>query len=613
MAETGNPGRLDSWKAIAAYLKRDVTTVQRWERRERMPVHRHLHDKRGSVYALAAELDAWRASRSALFERAATDDRPADEGLPAAPSAAEHAGAPRRTSWLRRPLAVTALILLAFAALAFYLLHRESVPSGASSKITSLAVLPLKNLSGDPGQDYLADGMTESMIGRLAQLHDLRVISHASVMRFKEPLLSAPEIGAKLGVDALVEGSVTRQGDRIRVTVQLIRAMSDEHFWSESYDREFKDALSLESELAQAIAQRVEVTVTGAERERLTATRSVAPEVYESYLKGRFAYDKGRSKADFERSIDSFETAIRRDPTFAPAYMGLAQAYTWLGTVAVGGTPSETRPKAIDAARKALELDPNLTDAHVVLANVEQELWHWHEAEAEYRRALDLSPNDAAAHGGFALWLVCQGRTDEAISWAQRGQRLDPIAEPGAEVAWILFLSHRYEEAIRELRTVLAVQPDDIEALRTLGFVLAGSGGDGEAVPALEKVIAASGGSPAATGVLIRAYARSGRRADALKLLADLQRRRAAGYVPAAAFVNAYLGLGDTEGAFHALEQAYVERSNILQFLKVHPYFDPIRNDPRFADLVRRVWSDPNPREADSDAAGNSRILAQSE
>jgi TolB-like protein/Tfp pilus assembly protein PilF len=583
MADTGVPGRLDSWKAVAAYLKRDVTTVQRWERREGMPVHRHLHDKRGSVYALAAELDTWRESRGALFERpAAANDTPAAE-----------AGESHRSFWTRRSLTLAALILLALASIPYYLLQRGSAPKAVAPKITSLAVLPLRNLSGDPMQDYLADGMTESLIARLAQLRDLRVISHTSVMRFKDPQLSAPEIGAQLKVDALVEGSVTREGNRIRVTVQLIRALSDEHFWSETYDREFKDALPLESELAQAIAEKVEVTVSGAERERLAAARTVAPEVYENYLKGRFTYDRSHSKADFEASTDSFLRAIRLDPTFAPAYMGLSEAYTQLGTVAIGGTPDETRPKALAAARKALELDPNLTDAHVLLANIEQEQWHWREAEAEYHRALELSPNDARAHLGLGLWLLCQGRTDEAISWAQRGQRLDPIAVPGAEVGWILFQSHRYDEALQQLRSVLAVQPDNTDALSTLGFVLAAMGRDREAVVALEKVVADSNGSPAAIGVLIRAYAHSGRRAEALKRLADLQRRRAAAYVPAGAFVNAYLGLGDDEAAFGALEQAYREQSNILQFLKVHPFFDPIRSERRFADLVHRVWSDP--------------------
>jgi TolB-like protein/Flp pilus assembly protein TadD len=574
--DRGVPGRLDSWKAIAAYLKRDVTTVQRWERREAMPVHRHLHDKRGSVYALASEIDAWRETRATLFERAPTTD-----GTPA-----------RGLFRTRRALAVTVIIVLVIAAVPYYILRHSQAPNAAATKITALAVLPLRNLSGDPTQEYLAEGMTESLIARLAQLRDLRVISHTSVMRFRNADLSAPEIGRRLGVDALVEGSVTRAGNRIRVTAQLIRAPSDEHFWSETYDRDFKDALALESELAQAIAEKVEVTVTGAERVRLAASRTVAPEVYENYLKGRFAYDSSRTKADYEASADSFERAIRLDPTFAPAYMGLSQAYTMLGSVAIGGVPGQTRPKAIDAARQALELDPDLTDAHVLLANIEQEQWHWREAEVEYRRALDLSPNDPFAQWGLSLWLVCQGRMDEAISWVRSGQRLDPIAVPGAEVAWILFQSHHYEEAIRELRSVLAVQPDQIDALSTLGFVLSAAARDGEAVPVLEKAVAASKGSPAATGVLIRAYANSGRRADALKLLAALQRRRASGYVPAAAFVNAYLGLGDKEAAFGALEQAYVEQSNILQFLKVHPYFDPIRSDPRFADLVRRVWSD---------------------
>ena len=440
---------------------------------------------------------------------------------------------------------------------------------------------------------------TRSLIARLAQLRDLRVISHTTVMRLKNPDLSATEISeqAAAGVDALVEGSVTREGNHIRVTVQLIRAASDAHFWSETYDRELKDALALESELAQAIAGRVEVTVTGAERERLAASRTVAPEVYENYLKGRFAYDRGRTKADYEKSADAFERAIRLDPTFAPAYMGLSQAYTMLGTVAVGGTPGETRPKAINAARKALELDPNLTDAHVLLANIEQEQWHWREAEAEYRRALDLSPNDAVAHWGLALWLLCQGRTDEAISWAQRGQRLDPIAVPGADVAWILFQSRRYEEAIRELRSVLAVQPDDNDALSTLGFVLAAAGRDREAVPALEKAVAGSNTAARLRSACSFAPSMPPFR-TARRCPFEAPRRPEA---PPGGGLRARRGFREclsgaqrsSEAAFSALEQAYVEQSNILQFLKVHPYFDPIRSDPRFADLVRRVWSDP--------------------
>ncbi len=251
--------------------------------------------------------------------------------------------------------------------------------------------------------------------------------------------------------------------------------------------------------------------------------------------------------------------------------------------------PDETRPKVISAARKALELDPDLAEAHVLLARVQQQQWHWTDAEAEYRRALELNPNDADAHAGLALWLLCRGRTDEAVAWARRGRELDPLAVSGDILAWILFQSHRYDEAMRELRSVLAVHPDEANALTTLGFTLLANGQPVDAIPVLEKAISVSHRSPAVTGVLVRAYAHAGRRKDALRLLAELQQRRKAGYVPAGAFVNAYLGLGESDQAFAWLEQAYREQSNILQFLKVHPYFDPIRGDPRFADLLRRT------------------------
>jgi TolB-like protein/Flp pilus assembly protein TadD len=572
-------GRLDSWKEIAAYLKRDVTTVQRWEKREGMPVHRHLHDKRGSVYALAPELDAWRQGRG---PRLAQDEKTPDPETPSEPVQEE-----RPRVRLRLPLALAAVALAGL--LAVFLVHRSRALHAAQPKIRSLAVLPLRNLSGDPAQDYLADGMTEALIGRLTTIRDLRVISHTSVMRFKNPQASVPEIARTLGVDAIVEGSVMREGNRIRVTAQLIRGSTDEHFWSETYDHEMQDALTLQSQLAQSIAQRVEVAVSGEERQRLTEARSIAPEVYESYLKGRSALNTSNSKVDIEQSIGYFREAIAKDPTFASPYLGLAQAYTRMGTVFVGAPPARTRPNVIQSVRKALELDPDIAEAHVLLANTLQEEWHWAEAEEEYRRALELSPNEADAHGGFAFWLLCQGRTDEALAWARRGRELDPIAVSGDTIGWILFQSHRYDEAIRELRSVLAVQPDDAGALWYLGFVLIASDQAADAVPVLEKALSVSNRSPGVTGVLIRAYNHAGRRDDAMRLLAELKTRRKTGYVPAGAFVNAYLGLNENDQAFEWLEEAYKEQSNILQFLKGHPYFDPIRGDPRFADLLRRV------------------------
>jgi TolB-like protein/Tfp pilus assembly protein PilF len=510
--------------------------------------------------------------------------------MPAITGGTDRVGSQRKTGlWLA--LAVAVALALCGSAWLVYRLHSGRNDSGRNGEpvVRSLAVLPMRNLSGDPGQDYLPDGMTEALIGRLSEIHNLRVISHTSTMRFRDSRLSVPEIARMLGVDAVVEGSVTREGDRMRVTAQLIRGATDEHFWSQTYDREMKDALTLQSELAQSIAEKVEATLTGEERKRLNSARPVAPEVYESYLKGTFALSQGNTRAEIEQSIEDFDDAIKKDSTFAPAYLGLAEANTLLGTVFAGGSPAETRPKVISFARKALEFDPDLVDAHVALANVLQEEWQWAEAETEYRRALQLNPNAAGAHGGFALWLLCEGRSGEAIEQIKHARELDPMEVSGGNVAWILFQARHFDEAIRELRSALAVKPDDASTLGGLGFALIANNQPAEAIPVLEKAVSLSKGSPAAVGILIRAYAHSGRRNDALRLLGELKRRKDASYVPAAAFVNAYLGLGENELAFYWLEQAYKEKSNILQFVKTHPYFDPIRNDPRFSDLVRRV------------------------
>ena len=277
------------------------------------------------------------------------------------------------------------------------------------------------------------------------------------------------------------------------------------------------------------------------------------------------------------------------DPTFAPAYVGLADVYGELGTASLGAPPAEMRPKAIKLARKALELDPGIAEAHTLLGNLQQEQFHWIDAEAEYRRALELDPNDADAHAGLAYWMLSQGRTDEAVAWIQRGREIDPFRVTGGELGFALFQSHRFDQAIHELHSALAVRPDDADALLYLGFALIANNQPADAIPALEKAVSVSNGSPAATGVLIRAYAHAGRRGDALRLLAEPRKRSKEEYIPAAAFVNAYLGLGDNDQAFAWLEQAYKEQSNILQFLKTHPYFEPIRADPRFVDLVRRV------------------------
>jgi TolB-like protein/Tfp pilus assembly protein PilF len=586
------PGaRLDSWKEIATYVRRDITTVQRWERREGMPVHRHLHDKRGSVYAYTSELDGWLRSRKiqVAVEESKVEEAKTEvvDSNAATPAEGKIHDSLKQRARLPYWSLIGGLIVLGLVGLG--LTVRRS-GTAAQPKITSLVVLPLKNLSGDSTQEYLADGMTESIIGRLSTIRGLRVISRTSAMHFKDSKLSAPEIAKALNVDALVEGSVIRQGGRVRVHAQLIRASTDEHFWSESYDRDFGDALALESDVAQSIAEKVQVTITGEERNRLVATRPVAPEVYESYLKG--AFGKGNNRKDIETSIGYFEEAIAKDPTFAPAYVGLAEAYDELGTIFVGASPDETRPRVIRAARKALELDPELAEAHTLLAGVLQESWQWSAAEAEYKQALELKPNDAAAHLGYAQWLLCQGRMEEALAQSRRSRELDPLGVTGVSTGWILFQSRRYDEAIKELRSVLAVHPDDAAADWFLGFALIGKGQPEVAIPWLEKTVSTMHRSPGSLELLAIANARAGRREEALRLLREMSQRRKTGYVPAGAFINPNLALGDYDEAFVWFERAYQERSNILQFLKVHPFFDPVRDDPRFKDLLHRVGLD---------------------
>jgi pentatricopeptide repeat protein len=569
--------RLESWKEIAAYLGRDVTTVRRWEKREGLPVRRLHHSRLGSVYAYTTELDAWRSGRAA--------------GAEAGGIVANHASQTARRVWTIITLAALGLVLVSGSA---WLWHKRSVELAAStsSRTRSLVVLPLVNLSGSPEQDYLADGITEALIGRLATIQGLRVISRTSSMQFKGTRSSVPEIARKLNVRVVVEGSVIRSGDRIRISAQLIQADTDVHLWSGTFDRELRDVLELQSEVAQSIARQIEVAVTGQERNRLAAARTVSPGVYESYLKGRFELHKN-TRAGLEEALRQFQAALDVDATFAPAYTGLAATYSGLGTVYFGASPFETRPKVLAAARKALELDPELVDARVLIADTLQKDWQWVEAEAEYKQAIELSPSDAGAQDGFSQWLLCQGRTEEALAAARRAQELDPLALYGAQAGWILFQAHRYDEAIRELRNVLAVEPKDPSVLWFLGFALIGAERYDEAIATLEKAASLSDRSSAVLGVLVHAYARAGRRAEALRVLDELQRRRKRGYVPPAAFLNAYLGLGDTEEAFNWLQRAAEEKSNITQFLKVHPFFDPLRSDPRFAEFLRRANFSP--------------------
>jgi TolB-like protein/DNA-binding winged helix-turn-helix (wHTH) protein/Tfp pilus assembly protein PilF len=494
--------------------------------------------------------------------------------------------APRLQRWF---IALLSLAILAAALFVWNVFHVRDRLTGnmRAPRIHSLAVLPLTNLSGDPAQEYFSDGMTDALITDLAQMGSVKIISRTSVMRYKKTDKSLPEIARELNVDGIIEGTVQRSGDHVRITAQLIDGSTDRHLWANSYDRDLRDVLVLQSDVARGIARQIEIAL-GPQGSSPVATRTVAPTVYENYLKGRFELQNG-SRADLEEALRHFQTAIDADPTFAPAYATLAATYSDLGTVSNGEPPVETRPKAFAAAHRALELDPQLVEAHLELAGVLADDWRWQEAEAEYKRAIELSPNDADANAEFAEWFNCQGRTEEALMWARRAQELDPLALHGTDIGWILFSARRYDEAIRELRAVLAIEPDKRGALWYLGFALIGAEKFEEAIQVLERVASLSHRSSAVLGLLVHAYAGAGRRMEALRILDELHRRRKAGYVPPAAFLNAYLGLGDKEQAFAWLERSVEERSKIIQFLKVHPFFDPLRGDPRFAVFLHRA------------------------
>jgi TolB-like protein/DNA-binding winged helix-turn-helix (wHTH) protein/Tfp pilus assembly protein PilF len=499
----------------------------------------------------------------------------------------EARSAPRILRWF---VALLSLAVLAAALFVWDVFHvRDRLASiMRARRIHSLAVLPLTNLSGDPAQEFFADGMTDALITGLAQMGSVKVISRTSVMRYKKTDKSLPEIARELNVDGIVEGAVQRSGDRVRVTAQLIEGSTDRHLWARSYDREARDVLALQSDVALGIARQIEITLAPQSGSPVSA-RPVAPAVYETYLKARFELHNSNTRAGLEEALRQFQAALDADATFAPAYAGLAATHSELATVFFGEPPYEARQKVFAAAGKALELDPQLVEAHVVLADTLAEDWRWSEAEAEYRRAIELSPSDADANAGLADWFNCQGRTEEALSWARRAQELDPLALYGTDIGWILFNARRYDEAIRELRTVLAVEPENEGARWFLSFALIGAEHFDEAIQMLQRVASVSHRSSAVLGLLVHAYAGAGRRTEALRVLDELHRRRKAGYVPPAAFLNAYLGLGDKQEAFAWLERSVEERSKIIQFLKVQPFFDPLRGDPRFAAFLRRA------------------------
>ena len=500
--------------------------------------------------------------------------------LPVSPS-------PRHPVRHSLPIALLILVpLVAIAGVAYLLYARQKPP-----KVTSIMVLPLENLSGDPEQEYFADGITDALIGDLAKIGGLHVISRTSSMHYKGTKKSLPEIAREINVDAVVEGTVQRSGDRVVIRAQLIHAATDRHLWVRDYERAMRDVLDLQSEIAQAIAREVQIKMTPAEQARFTSRHPVRPKAFDQYLQGRFLYWNRRTPENLNKAIELFQNAIKEDPNFAQAHVGLADCHNALGTVQFGALPPmEARRRAEEAATKALALDAELAEAYSALGSVKHFNWNWAEAEEHFKRAIELNQSYANAHNFYAGYLMCRGRPDEAIAASNRARELDPFSlSISAQRGFLLENARRYDEAIAQLRGVIEMDPNHYQAYWILGHTYAANKQFDEAIAASQKAVDLSQRTPGALGILGLTYGLADRKAEAKKILDELLKLNETRYVTPAALVNVYIGLGDKDKAFEWLEKAFQEKSNYVAYLKVFPIADPLRSDPRFADLLRRV------------------------
>ena len=479
------------------------------------------------------------------------------------------------------------LVVLILTGFVFTKFFRSPFSEGG---IKSLAVLPLENLSGDPSQEYFADGMTDALIGDLAKIKGLQVISRTSAMHYKGSNKPLKEIAGELKVDAVIEGTVQRAGDRVLIRAQLIQAATDRHLWAESYERDLRDVLTLQNEIAQAVVREIQITVRPNERPRPAPNRPVNRKAFDDYLQGRFLYWNRRTDENLLKALSFFQSAVNEDRGYAPAYVGLADCNNALGTELIGAIPpSQARQRALEAASKALEIDNDMADAHTALGFVKHFNWDWTSAEQEFKLAIELNPNYAYAHDCYSSFLLSRGRAEEAIAEANRAQELDPFSLAiSSKRGFILASARHYDEAIEQFRRVIAMDQNNYQAYWFLAQTYGLSGRIAEAIAASEKAAAISR-APGALGFLGKHYALAGRKEEANKILNELRELNKRRYVSPPAFANVYIGLGDKDQAFYWLEKAFQERSNFMAFLKVFPGGDSLRDDPRFDDLLRRM------------------------
>jgi len=595
-----NPGptsgkRLDSWKEIAAFLGRAERTVKRWETERGLPVHRVPGEGRSAVFAYANELSEWLEGHETESEVAPTSPAVAEAAASASQPETERATALpiRRQRWaqiLLAALAVTAVVVL----MAWPRRKPKLVDAANSGQIRSLAVLPLQNLSNDASQEYFADGMTDELITDLAKLRQLKVVSMTSVMQYKGTRRPLPQIGQELGVDAVVEGSVLRSGDRVRITAQLIRAATDRHIWAETYDGDLKDVLALQARVAEAITNEVKLNLSADESERLhgasAARRDVNPEAYDLYLRGRYAW-KERTEPSFQTAIGYFNQAIEKDPNFAPAYAGLADCHTLL---VLYNHPGDIAP-AYAAAQKALQLDDTLAEAHTSLAAVKIiKDDDWDGAEREFQRAIELNPNYAQSHHWYGnLLLDPQGRHEEALAELHRAQELDPLSPAiSADIGYSYYLAGHNDLAEEALLKVLAANPDFQPAHLYLQTLYLQTKRYDLWIRQAEEVNRFMG-DPSGGRTDAQLYERGGYRAVLEHYLAAVPPAAPAGDTHLTCRTGdpgADVALGRNAAALEVLEDCYRRGGTIyVLYLKVDPQWANLRRDPRAQELLRRI------------------------
>jgi TolB-like protein/DNA-binding winged helix-turn-helix (wHTH) protein/tetratricopeptide (TPR) repeat protein len=493
------------------------------------------------------------------------------------------------TGWPPRALAWTlfgvGLVFVVAVALAWnFYPWRHSMPT-----IRSLAVLPLTNLSGDPSQDYFADGMTDELITHLGQINTLRVISRTSAMAHKGNPKPLAEIARELNVEAVVEGSVLRSGERVRIIAQLIQVPADTHIWAQSYEGDIRDTLALQSSVARSIAKQIRGTLKPQEQAALEQSKPVKPDAYEAYLKGRYFWNK-RTGDGLKKAIEYFNQAIEKDPAYAEAYSGLADAYALSGDWEYGVlSPQMAFREAKAAATKALALDDNLGEAHTSLAfALDLYGWDWKTAEAEYKLAIRLNPNYATAHQWYASHLMVMGQNSEAILELRKAKSLDPLSLIiSADLADILCVARLYDESVGESKKALEIDPGFAVGHYVLGQAFEQKHMHDEAIAEFQKAIEISGHSGVFDSGLAHAYAISGRKEEATTIAKELESRSDRNPSAEANIALIYVALGDQDQAMIWLNKAYDARFN--PSILSRPFFDPIRSDPRFKDLLRRI------------------------